>query len=180
MSGLIYVDNSNVWIEGMHVSAVEKRMAVDIVDAQNNHICDRSWSYDFGKLLYFAGGKKEDIKKAVLFGSRPPRNDSLWKIAKRVGFEVVVYDRNIKNKEKKIDTDITATIMEDSYELLDQAKDEIVLIAGDKDYVPLIEKVRKRKIKFVVCFWEHASRELKEICDQFVSLDQFLKHLKHS
>ena len=101
MASLVYVDNSNLWIEGMHVSAVKKGMAPDVFTAQQTKTCDNSWSYDFGKMLYFAGGEKANIKKAMLFGSRPPKNDSLWDLAERNGFTVTVYDRNVQNKEKK-------------------------------------------------------------------------------
>lgn len=180
MPNLIYVDNSNVWIEGMHVSAVKNKKASSIYEAQTKKITDKAWSYDFGKLLYFAGGEKVDIKRAILFGSRPPKNDTLWSIAEKDGFKVVVYDRSISNREKKIDTDITATIMEDSYEIVDQAKDEIILIAGDKDYIPLIEKVKRRKIKFVVCFWDHAAKEIREICDEFIPLNPYLEHIRYT
>ena len=76
--------------------------------------------------------------------------------------EVVVYDRNVKNREKKIDTDIVATMMEDSFTILDVATDEMTLVAGDADYVPAIEKLRKRGITFHVVFWSHAARELRD------------------
>ena len=95
MANLLYVDNSNVWIEGKHVSAVKKGMAPNVWTAQQNKICDNDWKIDFGKLFQFAGGERAEVKHAVLFGSRPPPNDSLWEAAKRKGFEVVVYDRNV-------------------------------------------------------------------------------------
>ena len=92
MPNLLYVDNSNVWIEGMRVAAVQHGMAPDIVTAMNGNILDYNWKLDFGRLFQFAGGRKEDVKRAVLYGSRPPENDSLWEIARRKGFEVVVHD----------------------------------------------------------------------------------------
>ncbi len=76
------------------------------------------------------------VGRAVLYGSRPPRNDSLWAAAQRQGFDVVVYDRNIRNKEKKVDTSISTDISCDSYELMNPENDEITLVAGDSDYVP--------------------------------------------
>lgn len=178
MANLLYVDNSNVWIEGMHVAAVESGMAPDIWSAQTNKICDTSWKLDFGRLFHFAGGEREDVKRAVLFGSRPPPNDSLWDAAKRKGFEVVVYDRNVKNREKKIDTDIVATMVQDSYELLDPKNDEMTLVAGDADYVPMIEKLRARAVNVHVVFWSHASREIREAATKFISLNPFLNHLR--
>lgn len=145
MANLLYVDNSNIWIEGMHVAAVESGLAPGIWEAQQAKICDHSWKLDFGKLFEFAGGEKSEVKKATLFGSRPPPNDSVWDAAKRKGFEVVVYDRNVKNREKKIDTDIVATMIEDSFTIMDIKKDEITLVAGDADYVPAIEKLKKEE-----------------------------------
>ncbi|HEV7572672.1 MAG TPA: NYN domain-containing protein [Thermoanaerobaculia bacterium] len=177
MANLLYVDNSNVWIEGMHVAAAQRGHAPDVWSAVQNRICDYSWKLDFGKLFQFAGGDKADVKRAALFGSRPPKNDSLWASAERTGFEVVVYDRNVTNHEKKIDTDIVAMMMEDSYEILKIDEDEITLVAGDADYVPAIERLKKRGITVHVVFWGHASRELKEVATKFVNLDQYLDHL---
>lgn len=128
------------------------------------------------KVFYFAGGDKAEVRKAVLFGSRPPQNESVWEAARRNGFEVITYDRNAASHEKKIDTDIVATIIEDSYEAL-KPGGEITLVSGDADYVPEIEKLKKRGVSAHVVFWKHASRELKEIATTFTELDPYLKHL---
>lgn len=179
MANFLYVDNSNVWIEGMHVAAVQNGLAPDIWTAQKYRICDYSWRLDFGRLLYFAGGEREDIGRAVLYGSRPPPNDSLWGAAKRNGFEVIVHERSAwSGKEKKIDTNVATDITADSFELMDPNRDEITLVAGDADYVPTIERLRKRPFRFDVCFWAHASRELREACSTFVPLDPYLNHLR--
>jgi len=99
MANFLYVDNSNVWIEGMRVCAVEKGIALDIWTAQQKDISAK-WSIDFGRLFEFAGGETS-VGRATLYGSKPPRNDSLWKAAEKNGFKVIVFDRNIANKEKK-------------------------------------------------------------------------------
>ena len=176
MANLLYVDNSNVWIEGMHVAAFVNGKAPDVWAAVKNNLCDYSWQLDFGKLFEFAGGAKKEVRKAALFGSRPPKNDSLWDAARRNGFEVITYDRNVANHEKKIDTDITATMIEDSFLVL-KPGDEITLVSGDSDYVPAIEKLTARGIPVHVVFWKHAARELKEVATSFVELDQYLHHL---
>ena len=78
MAFLIYVDNSNVFIEAQRVSAVSKHMALNIYDAMNNRILDTTYRMDFGDLHYFlAGNDPTKIKRAMLFGSRPPKNDRL-------------------------------------------------------------------------------------------------------
>ncbi len=176
MANLLYVDNSNVWIEGMHVAAYVHGLSPDVWSAVQNKICDNNWKLDFGKLFQFAGGEKIEVRKAALFGSRPPKNDSLWEAARLSGFEVITYDRNVANHEKKIDADIVATMIEDSYEIL-QPGDEITLVSGDSDYVPAIEKLKRRGIAVHVVFWGHAARELKEIATTFTNLDQWLEHL---
>jgi len=178
MANFLYVDNSNVWIEGMHVSAVQSGSVPDIWTALKYKICDYNWKMDFGRLYEFAGGNQSEVGRAVLYGSRPPANDSLWSIAKGKGFEVIVHDRNVKNKEKKIDTSIAADIIADSYELMKPNADEITLVCGDQDLVPAVEKVRKRGFEVQVVFWEHASRELKEAATKFIPLNEYLDHLR--
>jgi len=102
----------------------------------------------------------------------------LWKVAENRGFEVLVYDRSIRNKEKKVDTSISTEMVADSYERMDVTSDEITLVAGDSDYVPTVEKLRSRGIPVYVAFWDHASRELKEAATRFISLDPYLDHLR--
>ena len=97
-----------------------------------------------------------------------------------MGFEVIVYDRHAANKEKKIDTQITADMIEDSYELMKADRDEITLVAGDRDYAPAIEKLRKRGFAVRVVFWDHAARELKDAASKFIQLDPYLEHLRRN
>jgi hypothetical protein len=85
MANYLYVDNSNSWIEGMHVAAVVDGVAPDVWTAQQQRITS-PWRMDFGRLFEFAGGTKAEVARAVLYGSRPPANDSLWDAAKRKGF----------------------------------------------------------------------------------------------
>ena len=175
MARYVYVDNSNVWIEGRRAVAVMNDLAFDIADAIENKILDFTWKYDFGKLLELVGGQKNGLKKAYLFGSRPPQNDSLWEAARQGGFEVIVEDRNAQNREKKIDTWIVAQMMEDSYECItDKNADEMILVAGDKDYVPAVNRISKRGIRVVVYFWDHAAIELKDHAAEFVSLNKYI------
>jgi hypothetical protein len=102
MSNFLYVDNSNVWIEGMHVSAAAEGMAPDIWSALNYRICNYNWKIDFGKLYEFAGGQSSEVGRAALYGSRPPANDSLWAIAKQNGFDVIVHDRMLQERKRKL------------------------------------------------------------------------------
>lgn len=176
MASFIYVDNSNVWIEGMRVAAVDSGLASDIVVAQQRNITEQ-WRIDFGRLLQIAAGDGTTIGRAVLYGSRPPANDSLWGAAKARGFEVIVHDRSVSGREKKIDTHIVTDIVTDSYERM-ASEDEVALVAGDGDYVPTVRSLVDRGFRFRVVFWEHASRELRSASTAFTSLNPYLRHLE--
>ena len=48
--------------------------------------------------------------------------------------------------------------------------DEITLVAGDKDYVTVVEDLVANGHVFDVVFWNHAARELKEGASKFIPL----------
>jgi uncharacterized LabA/DUF88 family protein len=171
MSNFLYVDNSNLWIEGMHVAAVRAGLAPDVWGACEQRVCDPSWRVDFGRLMDFAGGNA--IGRAVLFGSTPPTSDSLWGVARSKGFEVIVHERNARNKEKKVDTQIAVEMIQDSFERMAPG-DTITLVSGDADHVPAVLKLRARGFVVEVCFWGHASNELRNSASKFVELDTYL------
>ncbi|MFI1585526.1 NYN domain-containing protein [Embleya sp. NPDC020630] len=175
----VYVDNSNVWIEGQRLSAVRKGDAVSTADAMHRKITDMTWGYDFGKLYELACPPSAQVGRSILFGSRPPANDSLWDRARNEGFEVEVFDRNAANKEKEVDVSLATTMMEDSYEHMRAARgDMAVLIAGDRDYVPTVNSLKKRNLKVRVVFWEHAvARALQETATEFIGLDPAFEYI---
>lgn len=70
------------------------------------------------------------------------------------------------------------TFTKDSYERMKPGKDELTLVAGDSDYVPIVEDLVERAFKFDVAFWDHASRELRTTCSKFISLNKYLEHLR--
>lgn len=182
MALFVYVDNSNVWIEGMRVSAVRNGMAADSRDAMNRQVTDRNWSYDFGRLYQAVCPQLEQIGRASLFGSRPPKNDSLWQLAKNAGFHVEVFDRNYNNQEKEVDVAIATQMVADSYEYMKiERNDRVVLLSGDRDYLPSVKQLSSRGFPTSVVFWEHAtSVDLRNGADNFARLDDLFEHLTYS
>lgn len=179
MGRCIYVDNSNVWIEGKYHSAVKKGMVANIFDAHDNKICDMPWAYDFGQLLAIAcDGDVSAIKRAVLYGSRPTDRDSLWNAAKRVGFEVFTPDRNARNKEKRVDTGFDKEVLKDLYKGVITAEDEIILIVGDSDHFPVAEAIEEEGMKYTLVFWDNASELLKSHSSKYISLNQYIHQLE--
>ena len=180
MAELVYVDNSNVFIEARRVMAVESGMARNIYDAMDKKILNPSYKLDFGRLHhYIAGDDHWNIKRCVLFGSRPPPNDSLWTAAENAGFDVIVEDRNIANKEKRIDTGIAVAMTKDAYTIADRKSDTITLVAGDGDFVPAVAPLAADGFQVEVVFWDHASQDLKNACSKFISLNPILNHLAY-
>lgn len=177
--GYTYIDNSNVFIEGQRHSAVLRGMAVDIWDAMDRGIFDFTWKLDYGKLHEFVCGDKTSIGGAKLWGSPPPP-DTFWKMVEKNGFEVVTYEKNKAGKEKKVDVAIAHQITKDVYSgKIDKGNSEIYLVAGDKDFVPVVEDIVANGYVVIVVFWDNVANELKEAASKFISLNQYLSHLTY-
>lgn len=134
---VIIVDNSNVWIEGKKFSAKVK--GIKSPDGEKD-IDDPSWRIDFGNLLFVVAGE-QNIRHAVLVGSRPPVTDTIWEAAKKNGFKVIVHDRNTMGKEKAVDTEIVAQGVEI---VCTSDAATLKLLSGDRDFIPLINIAERR------------------------------------
>ncbi|TLU88152.1 MAG: NYN domain-containing protein [Chlorobium sp.] len=174
MKTYTYIDNSNLFIEGRRVSAVAKGMAPSIYDAMNHYILDHDWEVSYRELHNFlCGQNKSEIGGAKLWGSPPP-GDTFWSYVEKQGFEKTVFDKNYQGKEKKIDVAIAHSITKDAYTIIDKEKDEIALVAGDKDFVPVVEDLVKEGYNVQVVFWDHVAKELRDAASNFLSLDKYL------
>ena len=174
-----YVDNSNVFVEGSRASAVAKKLpgAETYVAAMNNHVTDKTWQPDYGRLHEFVCGDKSEIGCAKLWGSPPP-TDTFWEMVRRKGFEVKTYEKNFAGKEKKVDVAIAHQITKDVYSgKVRKGIDEVTLVAGDKDFVPVVEDLVENGYIVHVVFWDNAAPELRAVCSKFTSLNPFLPHL---
>lgn len=180
MAEYVYVDNSNVFIEGKRIAAVQNGWARNAAEANRKDISDRTFRLDFGELYDFvAEHNPKKVARAVLFGSSPPESDAVWQIAEKVGFEAVVVSRNSANQEKKVDTGIVAAMVRDAYTKVNKERDTITLVAGDSDYVPAIELLTDDGFRVEVVFWSSASNELKRVCSKFIELDKYLDKLEY-
>ena len=169
-----YVDNSNFFIEGQRTAAVEAGMALDISDAIERKVFDYSWQPDYGKLHALICGEKKQIGGAKLWGSPPP-SDSSWKMVGRKGFKVTTYERSY-GKERKVDVAIGYEVGKDLRKM-DRVTSEIILVAGDKDFLPIVEDLTTEGYNVCVAFWGHAAAKMREKASSFFSLNPYLKHL---
>ena len=99
-------------------------------------------------------------------------------MVERKGFTVKTYQRS-HGKERKVDVAIAYEIAKDSPRI-DKASSEITLVAGDKDFEPVVQGLVSEKYSVIVAFWDHAAQDLKSAATSFFSLNPWLNHLTRS
>lgn len=168
MNGLhLFIDNSNVFIEGQRVAR------------ETFHYDDQlvlRFRVNYGGLLDFIRAERP-LMEAVLVGSRPPPNDALWKRLEVLGIEPRIFERSFyTGREKRVDAELT-NAMRDTLEDNSESG-TIALVAGDADYVPVLERCLKKRWAVEVYFWAQASRELVRLPDvKFTDLASGFKEI---
>jgi uncharacterized LabA/DUF88 family protein len=112
-----------------------------------------TYRIDFGKLMLAAcrdtNGKARGVKTAYIAGIIPD-DDSFWEVAKKKGWEVKRGYLGHSNRSKQDDayliTEITATLYEKD------GPSTVVVVAGDADYVPPLEKALKKGWRAEIAF----------------------------
>lgn len=172
---VIVVDNSNIFIEGQKYSATVKGQ-----QNGDRSICDPSWRIDFGGLLKrLAAGRS--IRSAILVGSRPPANDSVWKSAEQFGFTVTVHDRDSQHREKAVDTELVAQ----GTEVICDANEPMTLViaSGDRDFIPLVSLAHRRKWEVEMAAFSSAfssTGEMATSVDQVRPLELDFDYIGHN
>ena len=139
---------------------------------------DDSYNMDWGKFLYLV--KEKDARLLgdipILYGSRPPPDDSVWQRIRDEGFDTKVFDRNIRNKEKGVDVEMGMDVAERLFTT--PSPGVIVIAAGDADYVPAVKRAQSRDWAVEVWFWSNAANALKVAASRFCPLDSYLEYLR--
>jgi len=156
----IFIDNSNIFSGGQRYNATRLNLRKQIVR-------DPRFRINVGKLEEIAlRGRTGHYTK--VYGSTSSYEDAMWKKISDQGLSVEVSERNSTGKEKDVDTSMTADAVE--YVCDSQAQRQtIIIISGDYDYWPIVEKIFKRKTKWkveVLAFQRSISKRLKEIADE--------------
>jgi uncharacterized LabA/DUF88 family protein len=156
---LILVDNSNVFIEGRKLSARRKGMHRQPSDTRDPQ--DFSWRLDFGQLLSFLANGR-GIIDAILVGSTPPKNDSVWTSAQRQGFRVLTYERDaFSGAEKEVDTEIATQAAE--IIVGHGLSGILVLASGDRDFLPTVRCAHRRHWTVEMCAFSNAFNPLGQM-----------------
>lgn len=168
----MFVDNSNVKIEGARL-AHAKRHRNGIRGTE----VDNLYEIDWGKFLYLvkSRGNRLLAQVPVLYGSRPPPDDSIWIKIRSEGFDVKLFDRNIRDKEKGVDMEIGMDVIERIMTV--NPPETIVIVAGDADFKGVAERAKKKGWDVEVWFWGNAAQEMQGIAN-FINLDKAFDYLK--
>jgi uncharacterized LabA/DUF88 family protein len=168
-----FVDNSNVLIEGRRFAEMKRKGRSTLSAFKDNR-----YEIDWGKFLYVLKEKDSRALADVptLYGSRPPAQDSVWNRIRDDGFDVKLFDRNIRHKEKGVDMEMGMDIVQLLFTV--PTPKVIVIAAGDADYVPVIERAKGKGWRVEVWFWSNAAVELKKAANRFCELDPHMEFLR--
>ncbi|CAG8540962.1 46496_t:CDS:2 [Gigaspora margarita] len=163
----VYIDNSNIWIEGKYTVGDLEQLGTFDFDRGSYYF--KQLQIDHGKLLTTVLDGRKLGGAPFLVGSRPPPNDSLWARIRDQGFEVNIFDRDIRSHhEKESDTELALSAAET---ITSNDPGVLVLIAGDRDYRPLVKRALKHNWIVETWFWSSGISSSLKSDTIFRSLD---------
>jgi uncharacterized LabA/DUF88 family protein len=169
----LFVDNSNILIEGQRCAETRRKGR-----ARLGRDKDRTYQIDWGKFIYVI--KQKDTRYLaevpILYGSRPPKEDSVWQRIRDDGFDVRLFDRNIRDKEKGVDVEMSMDIAERIFTVTPPRT--IVVAGGDADFIPPVTRARAKGWTVEVWFWSNAAVEMKKAASKFYPLEEYFDFLR--
>jgi uncharacterized LabA/DUF88 family protein len=159
----VFVDNSNIWIEGKRISGRNAKPPVP-----SNY----RYRVEYGRLLEHVLDGRELATVPMLYGSEPPPNDSVWKMIRAKGYDVKVFQRNFFNKEKGVDMRMGLDILR--LVLREKDKGTVAIVAGDADFIQVAEDAHAEGWKVEAWYWSNAAADLKQAVDRYEELDGLL------
>jgi hypothetical protein len=125
------------------------------------------------------------VTEATLYGSEPPKIDSVWeKIRQHKNWRVKTKKRSfLTHKEKEIDSQLVADVTQVACKTPHFQRGTIVLISGDADMCPAVEKIiEEGSWKVEIYMWERALsprlKELSKTCPERVICQPLDDHLE--
>ena len=167
---VMFIDDSNIFIEGQKYYARCLRLRVPQ---------DPRCRIDIGKLVNLVL-RGRILLHGSLYGSEPPALDSVWRKICERGLNVEVFKKNFKGKEKEVDAAMSIDAI--AYALESPArKHTVIIIAGDRDYCPLVRKLLRKKREWkveLVAFQNSISPQMKAIKSanfEIITLESLLR-----
>ncbi len=153
----------------VHVFVDDQNLFIGLSDAYG-----RSYDIDFGKLLTeasrTASGNLRPVRTAFVAGIIPD-DDDFWHAVERQGFTVRRGFINEHDRSKQDDAYVVSAITAALYE--EEGPSTIVLVAGDADYVPPLERAVAKgwRVEVAFTFPRSISIELLPVAHEFRRLD---------
>ena len=155
---MFFVDDSNIWIEAQKFAASGNSHVPKLTDSDR----DPRLRIDIGKLINILR-RDRNQGASYLYGSRPPPNDSVWSAFEKFKFKTKIYDR-ARGKEKEVDNSMATDLSSKATELFIGAKYDqsikkqkaattFVVITGDRDMLPPIQKVLEYEMRVELWAW---------------------------
>lgn len=176
----IYIDDSNLWIQGQKASAQKHRYLVE---------SDPTWRFDASKLKDVLTqncglAADEDIKvKVDLYGSTPPNVESIWTAIESCNVQVHTFERSSwTSREKEVDAEIIAASVSDAADMFYGGDSGIfIIVSGDKDLLRAVLRITDRGFETHVWSWTNgmswAYTQPKEDCRR--RMDEGLIKIHH-
>lgn len=148
----VFVDGSNVWIAAKELAKERKDF-----DTSQDWRVRISW-----KQLVEAVVSERQHEVPNVYVSKRPEDASVWSKLRNVNMiEKIVSD---SGKEKEVDCQITADIVELACNTPEVDRSTIILIGGDRDFKPAVEMALKKGWRVEIYMWKQAfSNYLKEM-----------------
>lgn len=168
MASLLYLDNSNFYLTA----------CLQLQSRNPQHFRPPHVRYDNLLNLLALG---EPVKKATIYtstlGGSPKDGYRSWNFARQAGWDVEIRKRSSHGQEKLIDTEIATDLIIDGLGS-DSERDQLILIAGDSDYLPAVRKLKAQGIPVYVAFWDFCiNDELRREAAVFFNLSTQLPDL---
>ena len=146
----LFVDNSNLWIEGQKFSARKLQLSDTVQDPR--------FRIDLGSFLRLVIGKRS-IAQAFLYGSTPPPNDSVWRAARLKNFTVETYKRAMGvqyGREKEVDVAMATqiTLLAAKCNEDDKENTVFIIVTGDRDFIAPVKTAIKENIHVEMWAWK--------------------------
>jgi hypothetical protein len=180
----VFCDVSNLLAGGAQVLAARHGHAPTPQCAADAGVADYSFRIDISGLHKFLVGPDPSVTaRAICFGSRKAEssNHHAWEAWRRAGWDPRVFVRSSSGREKEVDTALALEMFEElAFSGYSPADVEVTLVAGDRDYAPVLEKLALRGFAVDVVCWEHVTApRLRALARRFIALDEYFDLLRY-
>lgn len=136
----IFIDNSNIWIEGRKTYARKHSLETDT---------DPTWRFDVGRLKNVLAAKSHLVRDGLdpeliynLYGSTPPPVDTVWTAISSNNVNVRTFERGSNNREKRVDHEIIADSLWQAFkDQQNKQRTEFMFVSGDEDMITSVERL---------------------------------------